>query len=222
MSELIGQDRAQSIAGSAYYALQGNGYGPDGDTFRETFEHAVTDGIWRCANRYVARQWAALRGNVWVGEWYRGVSYADNTAGYCQKSGVVCHEVSLSPVPGRNDLEACHVDGQDDIYPTFQNSTASSELALESTVLDAWVNFIYNQDPNTSSQHRRWPRWLWSWCWWKRDAAQWQPYGTSTAQSTDGDDDTAQIKSIGGAEVGACPPAGFWGSAVKFDWQLYG
>lgn len=107
---LIGTDRAETLVSSPYYALpsanSSDSYGPDGDIFRETFERAVTDGTWKCPNRDVALKWKEAGGKVWVGEWRQGVSYPDNGSGYCQKSGVVCHE--------------------DDIYPTFDAASSTS------------------------------------------------------------------------------------------------
>ncbi|WVQ73418.1 hypothetical protein IAR50_002990 [Cryptococcus sp. DSM 104548] len=163
LSALIGSPRAESLVDSAYYALPAinsssssstAAYGPSGDTFRETFERAVTDGIWRCANLDVAGKWNAAGGKVWVGEWREGVAYPDNESGYCTKDGVVCHE--------------------DDIYPTFGTAPSPSTNAttLEATILSHWVSFITTLDPNpssSSSSRKRslpftWSSW-WNWSW---------------------------------------------------------
>jgi hypothetical protein len=56
----------------------------------------LTDGVWRCATRHVARQAAARGANVWVGEWTRGEAYTYNHDGYCTTPGAVCHGVSAA------------------------------------------------------------------------------------------------------------------------------
>ena len=68
--------------------------GTGGDTFRETFEKIVTDGIWKCPARQAGREWAKNGGKVWVGEWTKGRAYVSNQdGGYCSEKGRVCHEV---------------------------------------------------------------------------------------------------------------------------------
>ncbi|OXC70360.1 hypothetical protein AYX13_01272 [Cryptococcus neoformans] len=213
---LIGTDRAEALVSSPYYALpsanSSDSYGPDGDIFRETFERAVTDGTWKCPNRDVALKWKEAGGKVWVGEWRQGVSYPDNGSGYCQKSGVVCHE--------------------DDIYPTFDaaSSTSTNTSDFEDTILSHWVAFITTLDPNSSSSSTKRA------CtiatqpshsshdshdtpdshghgsnWWKRSSTQWEEYSSQT-----------DVYPLGGdGEISLCPD-GFWGVESKYDWQLYG
>lgn len=97
LSMFVGVDRAQTIIMSPEYAMTGT-EGPD--EFRHTLERLVTDGVWRCANRDFAGRWAAQGGNVWVGEWTKGVSYISNQAGgYCSQGDRVCHEVSSLMLP---------------------------------------------------------------------------------------------------------------------------
>ncbi|ODN93444.1 hypothetical protein L198_05309 [Cryptococcus wingfieldii CBS 7118] len=158
-SALIGTSRATSLVSSEYYSLPAINstsstapYGPSGDTFRETFERAVTDGIWKCANVDVANKWASAGGKVWVGEWREGVTYPDNESGYCTGDGIVCHE--------------------DDIYPTFGTASdpSSNTSTLESTIFSHWVAFITTLNPNPSSAAKKrsfsftWSSW-WDWSW---------------------------------------------------------
>jgi hypothetical protein len=91
LSFLMGEERAAALVVSGKYHL-----GSGGDTFRETLEKIVTDGIWRCPARQAGREWARGGGNVWVGEWTKGRTYASNQGGgYCLQDGRVCHEVRL-------------------------------------------------------------------------------------------------------------------------------
>jgi hypothetical protein len=110
LSFLVGEERAAALLVSGKYQL-GNGE----DTFRETFEKIVTDGIWRCPARQVGREWAKNGGRVWVGEWTKGKGYVSNQGGgYCSAKGRVCHEVCPF------SLDSCVVaNEQDDIMPTF-------------------------------------------------------------------------------------------------------
>ncbi|WVN90729.1 uncharacterized protein L203_105971 [Cryptococcus depauperatus CBS 7841] len=111
-AKLNGAGRAAAIINSPYYALppanhSSMDYGPSGDTFREVFEKAVTQGVWTCPNRDVAQSWQQSGGHVWVGEWTQGITYPENELiSYCHKSGIVCH--------------------QDDIYATFGTAPSST------------------------------------------------------------------------------------------------
>lgn len=96
LSIFVGDDRAANILKVNKYNLIPSAAASDPDLLRETFESAATDGTWKCANRDSARKWAAAGGKVWVGEFRQGVTYPDNENAYCQKTGVVCHEVSLA------------------------------------------------------------------------------------------------------------------------------
>lgn len=137
LSLLVGPERAGVIVSSGAYPL-----GKGSDTFRETFERIVTDGVWRCSARDTARKWARDGGRVWVGEWTKGSSYVSNQGGgYCSEKGRVCHEV-CPPLPlGRFRLAACagrvsRQEGslmlmlmcQDDIYPTFGTGATNGNL----------------------------------------------------------------------------------------------
>ncbi|KAL0252305.1 hypothetical protein I308_101694 [Cryptococcus tetragattii IND107] len=210
---LVGTDRAAALVSSPYYALpstnSSDSYGPDGDTFRETFERAVTDGTWKCPNRDAALKWKEAGGKIWVGEWTQGVSYPDNDSGYCQKTAVVCHE--------------------DDIYPTFGTaaSTSTSTLDFEKTILSHWVAFITTLNPNPSSSstkracdiptqsshdsHNTYDSHGHGSNWWERFYTQWEEYNSQT-----------DVYSIGGDSKTSLCPDGFWGVDAKYDWQLYG
>lgn len=130
---LVGPERARVIVNSSYYALPSNSTASgDDDSFRKTFERLVTDGEWRCANRYMARKWAEGGGKVWVGEWTKRVGYVSNAAGYCAKKdrGMVCHEVGEV---GILEVRSTHAI-QDDIFPTFGTtpSPSAADIALVS------------------------------------------------------------------------------------------
>ncbi|KAK8861641.1 hypothetical protein IAR55_002464 [Kwoniella newhampshirensis] len=142
-AQLIGSDRAKALQNSATYALPNQtGFGQDGDTFREYFERATTDGTWRCANRDAAAKWASAGGKVWVGEWTQGVTYPDNggQGDYCTTKGRVCHE--------------------DDIYPTFGTAPNPSgdTTTLEDSVFSHWSSFINDLDPNFGWDKVPWKR----------------------------------------------------------------
>ncbi|KIR28114.1 hypothetical protein I309_03111 [Cryptococcus deuterogattii LA55] len=213
---LVGADRAGALVSSPYYALpsanSSDSYGPDGDTFRETFERAVTDGTWKCPNRDAALKWKEAGGKIWVGEWMQGVSYPDNDSGYCQKTGVVCHE--------------------DDIYPTFgtASSTSTSTLDFESAILSHWVAFITTLNPNPPSSstkracamttqfshdshdsHNSHDSHGHGSNWWERSYTQWEEYNSQT-----------DVYPLGGDSKSSLCPDGFWGVEAKYDWQLYG
>ncbi|WVQ93495.1 hypothetical protein IAU59_000569 [Kwoniella sp. CBS 9459] len=224
LSAASSPDRAKIVTSSTQYALpptdsSADGvYGPGGDLFRETYERAATDGIWRCPNRDVARSWSRAGGKVWVGEWTKGATYPINeqSGGYCKQRGRVCHE--------------------DDIYPTFGTAPNPSAnlTSFENEILAYWTSFIVDLDPNGASSGPKrdypnlthlddkaknwWDDWTSSWKWWKRatiptsnasSRATWNQYG-----------DDGDILALGGGQVGACPD-GFWGSQVQYDWQLY-
>lgn len=89
LTGLVGRDRAAQIARKSAYTLE-----KSDDALRNNLERIVTDGVWRCPNRDVAGAWARAGGDVWVGEWEKGVTYPTNQGTYCQADGRVCHEVS--------------------------------------------------------------------------------------------------------------------------------
>ncbi|WVR03752.1 hypothetical protein IAU60_000747 [Kwoniella sp. DSM 27419] len=189
--------RAAMVTSSRRYALpcsKDSGYGSDGDTFRETYERAATDGTWRCPNRDVAAMWAKHGGKVWVGEWTKGVTYPDNqqTGGYCAQKGRVCHE--------------------DDIYLTFGTAPnpPADVSAFQDEVLGYWTSFITNLDPNPSAPKRDVDPFVawWSKLWWKR-ATSWRRYYTPS-----------DVFPLADGRPGVCP-ASYWGSEVRYDWQLY-
>ncbi|RXK37208.1 hypothetical protein M231_05498 [Tremella mesenterica] len=202
--EFLGPDRAQKIFNSGFYDLSYEG--GDGDEFRELFELFVTDWVFRSPSRAVAREWAANGGKVWVGEFEKGSSYPDNTVGYCQKEGVVCHE--------------------DDIEAVFQTGPTGAD-AIESEILSYWISFIYNLDPNPSSsssshKKRKSSQWWWPWCYISSyilpRSEKWEPY-TSTSTV----DRVYPLGSdLAGGHKAIDVPEGFWGEVVKWDWQLYG
>ncbi|WWC60394.1 uncharacterized protein I303_102966 [Kwoniella dejecticola CBS 10117] len=213
LAATINANRAQQLASSkaSEYALpNATGYGEGGDVFRETYERAATDGIWKCPNWDVASQWSRMGGDVWVGEWTEGVTYPSNKDHqYCKTHSRVCHE--------------------DDIYPTFGTApdTSSAKSSLEEDVLSYWSNFITNLDPSPSPakrsiRHKSFRDWL-EWFWpFKRDS----PASLLPPRASPESDWTAykspdDVFTIGGGEVGICPE-GFWGEKVKYDWQIYG
>jgi len=154
----------------------------------------TTDATWRCAGRDVARRWAGAGGEVWVGEWEMGVTYPDNAGGdYCTSNGTVCHE--------------------DDIFPTFDTaaSASTSVSALENQINTAWISFIttLNPNPNSSKSKRSCPTSILS-----RSGTEWKAF-TPTSGAED-------VMPLGGGVIKDCPPDGFWGGEVEYDWQLYG
>ncbi|WVF65861.1 hypothetical protein IAT40_000598 [Kwoniella sp. CBS 6097] len=224
LSVAVNPDRAKVISASSRYALPPADsptptglYGAGGDLFRETYERAATDGIWRCPNRDVARSWSRAGGKVWVGEWTKGATYPTNQQdeGYCKQKGRVCHE--------------------DDIYPTFGNAPnpSANMSSSEEEILSYWTSFIQNLDPNGSTNGPKrdypnlthladkaknwWDDWTSSWKWWKRAGSGYPSAIAIWNQYRDDDD----VLALGGGEVGACPE-GFWGDKVPYDWQLYG
>ncbi|WWC88083.1 uncharacterized protein L201_002987 [Kwoniella dendrophila CBS 6074] len=207
LSATVGSTRANILVESNEYALPtAQGYGEGGDTFRETYERAATDGIWKCASREAARQWSQNGGRVWVGEWTKGDSYPINQEnnGYCREKGRICHE--------------------DDIYPTFDNAPSSSGdvYSFEGDILSYWTSFITNLDPSPSSTKRdlddsnRFQKWF-SWLWpsKRKSISNSNPVTWSRYQSE------SDVHALGGGEVSKCPE-GFWGEKAKYDWQLYG
>lgn len=86
---LHNQAQTAAILASGEYPLL-----PGADGLRTSLEILLTDGVFRCAMRHVARKVAASA-PVWVGEWTRGEAYTYNMGGYCTTPGAVCHGVSL-------------------------------------------------------------------------------------------------------------------------------
>ncbi|WWC68545.1 uncharacterized protein I206_102474 [Kwoniella pini CBS 10737] len=207
LSASINTYRANQLATSKEYALLDNtGFGKGGDEFREKYETAATDGIWKCPNRDVASIWRKNGGNVWVGEWTKGSTYPSNKDhAYCTIKGKVCHE--------------------DDIYPTFGNSpnTTIETTSIEDEVLSYWSNFIINLDPSSSINEqtirhesiKNWFGWLWS------------PKKSFQSPSLRASSEWSMYRSfedvftIGGGQASSCPE-GFWGKKVEYDWQIYG
>nr|XP_031858475.1 uncharacterized protein CI109_006120 [Kwoniella shandongensis]KAA5525547.1 hypothetical protein CI109_006120 [Kwoniella shandongensis] len=213
LAALVGPQRAKSVVSNSHYALPNQtGYGARGDTFRESFDKAVTDGIWKCPNRDVASKWATAGGKVWVGEWEQGATYPGNAddGSYCSTQGRVCHE--------------------DDIYTTFGTAPnpSSNTSVLEDNIFTYWSSFINHLDPNPSVG--------------KRDCVppsslsqgttarniQVEKRGTSNAawEAYTSEEDVFPLNSSGdgsvdGEGVTTCLE-GFWGVESQYDWQLYG
>jgi hypothetical protein len=84
------QTQVNSIIESGAYPLLNTT-----DSLRQNLEVTITDGVWRCASRAIASQWASSGGKLWLGEWHQGVHYTFDNGTYCTQYGVVCHGVSL-------------------------------------------------------------------------------------------------------------------------------
>lgn len=85
---------------------------------------------------------------------------------------------------------------QDDIYLAFGGGSGQSGLVKE--VISGWTSFIKNLDPDTPQT--------------RGASGPWRPFSPAST--------SRDIKALGGGQVRECP-AGFWGLAVKNDWQLY-
>ncbi|OCF40049.1 hypothetical protein I317_06124 [Kwoniella heveanensis CBS 569] len=206
LSMIVNPDRAKIITSSAQYALpsvnsssEAGVYGQGGDMFRETYERAATDGIWRCPNRDVARAWSRAGGKVWVGEWTKGATYPTNqqSGGYCEQKGRVCHE--------EDEILSYWTSFIKDLDPNGPSSSGPKRNYPNLThLIDKAKNW--------------WDDWSSSWKWWKRAASTDPPAAVTTWDQYRDDDD---VLSLGGGEVSMCLE-GFWGDTAKYDWQLYG
>lgn len=85
----LGAERLNTLMASGQYSI------PNGSTDgRPTLSHLLTDIMFRCPAREVARKWAAAGGKVYIAEWRQGVPYPFN-ARYTYCRGKVCHNVSV-------------------------------------------------------------------------------------------------------------------------------
>lgn len=118
--------KEEAILASKSYRI-----GKGEDAARETLLKVGTEFSWTCAVRAVADLWRSRGGQVWVGEFEQGISYASNEViPFC--AGKVCHE--------------------DDILVTFGTGRRA---AVSVEVMARWGNFVKNLDPNASG-YKKW------------------------------------------------------------------
>ncbi|EPQ30525.1 uncharacterized protein PFL1_02051 [Pseudozyma flocculosa PF-1] len=180
-------------AQSAYFAASEHDVD---DGLRCSIEEAATDGLYRCGS------WStASRLNLYLAVHHTGMTYPSNDGNtYCSAGGRVCHE--------------------DDIYALFDTHSQSGRGGLSprqtsyaQELRERWLSFIKTGDPNTAKHGG-----------WQKAAA-----GGSGGGGGEGGGQKVQLLQLGSeddgsslidsVDMGVCHDT--WGSAVRFDWQLY-
>ncbi|KAF8330047.1 Alpha/Beta hydrolase protein [Cantharellus anzutake] len=136
-------NRTATILASPWYNVSSMKVvpGQPDDRTRETLSVLGSDATWRCPSWSFARSYAARGGNVYVGLFRRGATYAGNDASdFCTVGGRVCH--------------------QDDIYITFGTtpSPTPDQQTLTAEIQARWGAFVKTSNPNPSNAN------LGEWC----------------------------------------------------------
>ncbi|KAG6851287.1 hypothetical protein H0H93_011723 [Arthromyces matolae] len=125
----FGSARTTVIVDSPYYPATPSLDGSDPDA-RSQLQLVGTDYLWKCSAWTFSRNWIQNGGQVYVGEYQLGVSYAGNDAvPYCTGNGVVCHQ---------DDIEI--------VFGTASNPTAA-QTALITEVQARYQAFLSTGNP---------------------------------------------------------------------------
>ena len=94
----FGSPRAQQLMSSRKYAVP-PGSGKQITDARTQLEQIGTDYVWKCASWTFARNYVQNGGNVYVGMYVVGATYAGNDqVPYCTQNGIVCHQDDIEIV----------------------------------------------------------------------------------------------------------------------------
>lgn len=192
---ILGTSRANTVLGSQRYAVQASG---GADDVRPSLEKLGTDYLWKCSSWTFSRALASSGGPTYVGMYVVGATYPVNAGiPYCTSNGIVCHQDDIQIVvsPGRTLLVLCSSMTQLPQFGTVSNpNTQQTQLIQE--IQARYKAFLNTGNPNASG------------------FAQWNPASSSSTNAI-------LLGGSGPAPIDACTPS-FWGSAVPYDYQVYG
>ena len=195
IEQLLGSSRADTVLGSQRYTVQASG---GTDDARPGLETLGTDYLWKCSSWTFSRSWASKGAPTYVGMYVVGATYPANAGiPFCTSNGAVCHQDDIQIVVSLGCPSQVLPSSLAQLpqFGTVSNpNTQQSQLIQEMQA--RYKAFLNTGNPNASG------------------LAQWN---TATSSSTN----AILLGGSGPAPIDACAPS-FWGSAVSYDYQVYG
>lgn len=189
--------RGDKVAAESYYSRMQQANANRSDGLRGAVEAGATDGLWRCSTQRTAVSLAQASvgkagSQVWLAQHLLGSTYVSNTA---------------NSYCGASNGRWCH---EDDLYMLFGNlpkGATPAQVAVSRELRARYGSFIRTGNPNAKGYAK------WSAVDSKSGTA--QPYVLRAGGGANGSSTVTQGQRGGGG-------CSMWGSAVQFDWQMYG